>query len=133
MHELNEFLASWEDTAEGSKAAFIALQRHLARLNGAELRFIARPGISYSLRARHQDQQKRELFAMVDVIEDVPRWLSICLYQDWVSDPDGLGDRVPGGLLGEDAICFDMESASEERLTYLCERLEEACRRAAQE
>ena len=133
MHELNEFLASWEDTAEGNKAAFIALQQHLARLDGAELRFIARPGISYSLRAKHRAQRKRELFAMVDVIEDSPRWLSICLYQDWVSDPDGLGDSVPGGLLGEDAICFDMESASEERLAYLRERLEEACRRAVQE
>lgn len=133
MHELDQFLASWEETAEGNRAAFIALQRHLAGMENTELRYVARPGISHSLRVRHRAQTRRELFAMVDVIEEVPRWLSVCLYQDWVSDPEGLGDSVLGGLLGEDAICFDVEQHSQKRLAYICQRLDEACRRAAEE
>lgn len=131
MHELSEFLASWEATAEGNKETFTALHAHLANLAGVQLQFIARPGITYSLRARHQDQQKRRLFVMVDVIEDNPRWLSVCFYQDMVSDPDEAGDFVPGGLLGEDAICFDMESADEKRLAYIRKRIDEACEQAA--
>ncbi len=133
MHELNDFLTSWPSTAEGNKEAFISLQQHLAQMEGVQLQFIARPGITYSLRARHQAQQKRELFVMVDVIEDEPRWLSVCMYQDLVSDPDEEGDFVPGGLLGEDAICFDMETASDTQLAYIRERIDEACAKAAQE
>ena len=132
MHELNEFLASWEATAEGNKAAFIALREHLASLAGVQLQFIARPGITYSLRAKHPAQQQRELFVMVDVIEDSPRWLSVCFYQDMVTDPEEAGDFVPGGLLGEDAICFDMERADEKRLAYVVKRIDEACSQAGQ-
>ena len=45
---------------------------------------------------------------MVDIIDDDPadRWLSVCFYDELVDDPKGLGDEVPGGLLGEDAKCF---------------------------
>ena len=130
--ELNEFLASWEATVEGNKKSFIALHAHLTNLAGVQLHFISRPGITYSLRARHQAQQKRELFVMVDVIEDSPRWLSVCFYQDMVSDPDEAGYFVPGGLLGEDAICFDMETADEKRLTYVTKRLDESWAKAGQ-
>ena len=59
MHELNDFLTSWPSTAEGNKEAFISLQQHLAQMEGVQLQFIARPGITYSLMARHQAQQKR--------------------------------------------------------------------------
>ncbi|MDO5674447.1 MAG: hypothetical protein Q4G66_05970 [bacterium] len=130
MHELNEFLASWEATAEGNKEAFIALHAHLAGLTGVQLQFIERPGITYSLRAEHPAQQQRELFVMVDVIEDSPRWLSVCFFQDMVSDPDEVGDLVPGGLLGEDAVCFDMETADEKQLAYVVKRIDEAWHKA---
>ncbi|NLZ17894.1 MAG: hypothetical protein GX087_09220 [Desulfobulbaceae bacterium] len=132
MHELNDFLASWQATTEGNKEAFISLQQHLDQMEGVQLQFISRPGITYSLRAKHPAQQQRELFVMVDVIEDEPRWLSVCFYQDLVSDPDEQGDFVPGGLLGEDAICFDMETASEKRLAYIRDRIDEACIKARQ-
>jgi len=125
MKELDDFLASWEATAEGNRAAFLALKEHLEGL-GAVLNFVPRPGITYSLRASNPAQKKRELFVMADVIEDTPRWLSVCFYQDLVSDPDGRGDSVPGGLLGEDAICFDMEQADDGQLLYLKRRLDEA-------
>ncbi|MCI5126792.1 MAG: hypothetical protein D3925_20505, partial [Candidatus Electrothrix sp. AR5] len=70
---------------------------------------------------------------MIDVIEDNPRWLSVCFYGDMITDPEGQGDAVPGGLLGEDAVCFDLEAWDEERVRYVEARLDEACQRAAQE
>ena len=131
MKELDEFLANWPDTADGARAAFVALKEHLERLPGARLDFVARPGVTYSLRAKHEAQKQRELFVMVDVIEDEPRWLSVCFYRDLVSDPEALGDEVPGGLLGEDAVCFDLESADAARLAYIRARIDEAHAAAA--
>ena len=97
------------------------------------LEFKARPGISYSLRARHAAQKKRELFVLVDVVDDEPesRWLSVCFYADMVNDPDGLGDFVPQGLLGEDAMCFNLDEDSPEMREYIAARLAEAARHAA--
>jgi hypothetical protein len=43
-----------------------------------------------------------------------------------VTDPESRGDSVPGGLLGEDGLCFDVESDSEEMLDYLKLRIIEA-------
>ena len=50
-----------------------------------------------------------------------------------ITDPEERGDAVPGGLLGEDAVCFDLEAWDEERVRYVAARLDEACRNAAQE
>lgn len=44
MKELDDFLASWEATAEGNRAAFLALKEHLEGL-GAVLNFVPRPGM----------------------------------------------------------------------------------------
>ena len=135
MRELDDFLAGWRaapGTETENRAAFVALKDHLAAMPGVSLRFVARPGVTYSLRARHEAQTRRELFVMVDVIEDSPRWLSVCFYQDLVTDPEERGDAVPGGLLGEDAICFDVESATPEAAAYLKARLDEAGERAGQ-
>lgn len=131
MKELDEFLANWPDTAEGNRGAFAALKAHLEGLAGVRLDFIARPGITYSLRAKHEAQQRRELFVMVDVIEDSPRWLSVCFYRDLAGDPESLGDEVPEGLLGEDAVCFDLETADPTRLAYIKSRIDEAHAAAA--
>ena len=67
---------------------------------------------------------------MVDVIEDEPRWLSVCFFNEMIQDPEERGAFVPGGLLGEDALCFDLDTCTEEALAYVVSRLEEA-RRAA--
>jgi hypothetical protein len=40
---------------------------------------------------------------------------------------------VPGGLLGEDAVCFDLEAWDKERVCYVEARLDEAYQSAAQE
>jgi len=55
-----------------------------------------------------------------------PRWLSVCFYGETVSDPEERGDLVPGGLLGEDGLCFDVENGSDDFIDYLIARINEA-------
>jgi hypothetical protein len=97
--------------------------------------FKARPGVSYSLRARHSVQTERVLFVLLDVVDDVPasRWLSICFYDEMVSDPGEKGDFVPGGLMGEDARCFNLEDDDAVMRDYIKARLAEAAHKAAKE
>ncbi|MBI9082940.1 MAG: hypothetical protein JEZ11_05035 [Desulfobacterales bacterium] len=133
--ELENLLANWTDSPQKIKKAFIRLLEHLQQKEGIALSFVARPGVTYSLRARHADQRKRELYAMVDVIDDDPadRWLSVCFYGDTITDPAENGDFVPEGLLGEDACCFDIEELNEPVMGYVEERLDEAHENAGKE
>jgi len=134
QEELDTFLAEWEDNALQVKKSFGLLQNYLA--NKADLTFIfrARPGVSYSLRAKHILQTKRELFLIMDVIDDPEnRWLSICFYPDMIADPEDKGVLIPLGLLGEDGYCFDLEEWDEEYLEYLLARLDEAYDYASRE
>ena len=131
--ELETFIKDWQESSERNKEIFL---RYKAQLEGDKnvcLEFIPRPGITYSLRATHLAQKTRELFAMIDVIEDSPRWLSVCFYEDTITDPETRGDAVPGGLLGEDAVCFDLETWDDELISYVEARLNEACQNVAQE
>ncbi len=129
MQAIDEFLAAWEATAEGNKAGFIRLKERLAAHEGAVLEFHPRPGVTYSLRASVAGQQ-RPLYVMVDVIEDEPRWLSVCFFGDMITDTQEHGAFVPGGLLGNDAVCFDLEECGEEMLAYVEARIDEAHRAA---
>jgi hypothetical protein len=126
LQELDDFLADWEDTEEKNKAVFQRLKVLLQKKEGVVLSFLPRSGVTYSLRAAHVNQKEKSLFAMVDVIEDTPRWLSVCFYGAMISDPEENGDFVPEGLLGEDAICFDIETWDDERIAYVETRLDEA-------
>lgn len=126
---INVFLDTWDDTPERNKQGFIRLMNLLLDAQGVALTYHPRPGLTYSLRASHP-QYNRPLFVMIDVIEDQPRWLSICFFCDMIHDPEEKGAFVPGGLLGEDALCFDLETCSEEGLQYVEDRLKEACRLA---
>jgi hypothetical protein len=128
---LNIFIAEWQASPERNKDVFIRLKNVSEAQDGATLDFIPRPGVTYSLRAVHANQKNRELFVMVDVIEDTPRWLSICFYADMIADPQEKGDFVPEGLLGEDAVCFDIESWDEALIRYVEARIQEACDNAA--
>ena len=130
LPELDDFIAAWPE-AEENRRAFLRLRDCLAAKPEVTLDFIAREGITYSLRAGHPNQKEKPLFVMVDVIEDQPRWLSVCFYDETVGDPDEAGDHVPEGLLGEDAVCFDVESCDETILAYVEARIEEAYRNAA--
>ena len=130
LPELDTFIAAWKETPEKNKQAFLQFKDHLAAKDGARLEFVPREGLTYSLRAASPNQTERSLFVMVDVIEDDPRWLSVCFYGEMISDPEEAGDYVPEGLLGEDAVCFDIESYDADRLAYVTARIDEAWRAA---
>ena len=131
--ELNVLLETWKEPVSRSRKAFLRLKEYLEGLPDVALSFKPRPGISYSLRAAHKKQQKRTIFVMVDVIDDDPsnRWLSVCFYGDMITDPEERGDFVPGGLLGEDACCFDIDQWDEGLLSYVEKRISEAHEKAA--
>lgn len=126
--EIDSFIEQWPESADRCRELFARLYDFLRQLDGADIEFHARPGITYSLRGVPSGESEYALFVMVDVIEDQPRWLSVCFYEQMVSDPEGRGDSVPGGLLGEDGICFDAESYDDALFAYLCERIGEACK-----
>jgi hypothetical protein len=133
--ELDALLSQWTDNDQQSKKTFQHFQDHLVRKPDLTFDFVARPGVSYSLRARHRRQNQRPLFAMIDIIDDDPseRWLSVCFFGEMISDPDEIGDFVPEGLLGEDAHCFDIEAWDDDLVGYVTARLDEAYEKASLE
>lgn len=131
LKELDAFINTWPDSPDQNKQTFIRLKNFLAALPGVIFEFVPRPGLTYSLRAKHENQTAKPLFAMADVIEDDPRWLSVCFYGELITDPDESGDYVPEGLLGEDAVCFDLEEFDEAAVAYVEARLAEAHASAA--
>jgi hypothetical protein len=128
--ELIGFIDGWQETNEQNKKAFLFFKELLESMQTVALEFVPREGVTYSLRAQHENQTAKPLFVMVDVIEGDPRWLSICFYAEMITDPEEKGDFVPGGLLGEDACCFDMEEYNEIMLHYLEQRMYEAYKNA---
>lgn len=132
MDELKKFIDEWVDSGAKTKDGFIAFKELLESKGDVEFELNARPGISYSLRGKKAGQE-RPLFVLLDVIDDDPldRWLSVCFYGDMINDPDEEGDFVPGGLLGEDGHCFDLEDGNEKSVQYLTKRIEEAYTSAA--
>lgn len=132
LESLDKFIDDWGEDSAGNKRAFVYFREVLAQMEGVVLEFIEREGITYSLRAKHSLQSKKPLFVMVDVIEAEPRWLSVCFYAEMIDDPEARGDFVPGGLLGEDAVCFDVEGYSDEINEYLRYRIKEAALKAAE-
>ncbi len=135
MEEIKQFIEQWKDNESGIKKAFQAISGHILKMDNITIEFNARPGITYSLRPKHNNQTKRSLFAMADVIDDDPdaRWLSICFYGEMINDPEELGDLIPEGLLGEDGYCFDLDEYDEDKLNYIKQRLDEAYKTAAAE
>ena len=129
--EIQAFLDGWEEGEQRNKSGFIQLRDRLLSLEGVVLEFYPRPGVTYSLRASLPNR-KRPLFVMVDVIEDQPRWLSVCFFGDMILDPEEQGAFVPGGLQGEDALCFDLDTCTEAGLAYIEARISEAYLAAAQ-
>ena len=134
LPELDDFLSKWDSSALAMKNGFLTLKDSLFSMENVSFEFTARPGVSYSLRPKHNNQKERNLFAMVDVIDDEPdaRWLSVCFYGDMISDPDEMGEVIPGGLAGDDGYCFDVFDYDEAAINYIKERLGEACKKAAE-
>ena len=132
--EIKTFIDGWKDSPQQIRESFVRLKDHLDAKESLLYTFKARPGVSYSLRAKHMLQQTRELFVIMDVIDDPEgRWLSICFYPDMITDPEERGNIIPLGLLGEDGYCFDYDEWDKEFLEYLGKRLDEAYTKASQE
>ena len=133
--EIKTFIDGWKDSPQQIRDSFVRLKDHLDAKDSLLYTFKARPGVSYSLRAKHMLQQTRDLFVIIDVIDDDPdnRWLSVCFYPDMITDPEERGNIIPLGLLGEDGYCFDYDEWDEEFLGYLETRLDEAYEEASKE
>ncbi len=131
--EIESFLNGWPGEVQPMRDWFGRFYRELALLEGVTFTFAARPGVSYSMRPVHNKQKEKTLFAIIDVIDDDPgeRWLSVCFYEDMITDPAGRGEVIPGGLSGQDGYCFDMYENDEELAAYLLSRLQEAAAAAA--
>ncbi|MEZ6852155.1 hypothetical protein [Halodesulfovibrio aestuarii] len=126
--ELDALLESWTESETKTKSAFVDYKNLLLSFEGLSLSFKGRPGVSFSLRAKHEKQTERELFVLVDVVDDDPddRWLSVCFYADMINDADELGDWVPGGLMGEDACCFNLDEDDATMRAYIKDRITDA-------
>jgi hypothetical protein len=128
QEEFIAFLDTWNGGESRVRASFLWLKSVFLKLDGTRLDFLARPGVSYSLRAWVFRGGEERLFTLVDVIDDDPenRWLSVCFYAEAVSDPKGLGNLIPGGILGNDGYCFDVFEEDVSLLGYLEARIREA-------
>jgi hypothetical protein len=131
--EIESFLDGWQGDLQPMRDWYRLFYRELSLMEGVALTFVARPGVSYSMRPVHDNQTTRDKFAIVDVIDDNPdeRWLSVCFYEDMITDPDERGERIPGGLAGSDGYCFDLYDDDKALARYLLERLKEAGMAAA--
>ncbi len=108
--DIKIFFESWADC--NVKGFYLALLKYLeSKSEDVVITFIARPGVTYSLRAGRSGQVQREIFAVVDAVDEEQRWLSVCFYCDLITDPEERGELIPGGILGEDGCCFDVEEA----------------------
>jgi len=128
LEELERFIESWSDGGNEVKDSFLRIKTILLEFPGTTLDFHCRPGVSYSLRASKVIGKSSRLFALVDVVDDDPeeRWLSVCFYADAVTDPEGEGNPIPGGILGRDGHCFDVSGEDAALLPYLEARIREA-------
>ena len=126
--EIESFLESWEGESQPMRDWYRLFYRELSAMEGVALTFVARPGVSYSIRPMHKNQTNRDKFAIVDVIDDDPseRWLSVCFYEDMITDPNQQGELIPGGLSGSDGYCFDMYDNKEELGRNILDRIKEA-------
>jgi 8-oxo-dGTP pyrophosphatase MutT (NUDIX family) len=128
--EINDLLKNWRNDPRNVKTAFFRLRNKLASKANSVITFRSRPGVSYSMRVNLQqkDEKGNRHFVLVDIIDDDPdnRWLSVCFYEDTISDDEERGERIPDGILGEDGYCFDLFENDESLLLYLEKKIDEA-------
>lgn len=128
---LDQFLEQWPSAEAGLKKSLLAYRRGVLALPGVGEGFLPRPGVSYSLRwdlDPRPEGRVKPLFAMADVVPlgEEELMLSLCFYGDDISDPDELGNLIPGGLFGQDGYCFDLEGDDPELVAYCLKRAAEA-------
>ncbi|MBU1276894.1 MAG: hypothetical protein KJ720_16070 [Proteobacteria bacterium] len=128
---LEQFLEQWPAGQAGLKKSLLAYRQGVLELQGVSETFLPRPGVSYSLRwdldPRPQGREK-PLFALADVVPlgEEEMMLSLCFYGDDISDPEELGNFIPGGLYGENGHCFDLEGDDPQMVAYCLIRAAEA-------
>ncbi len=128
FRNLTGILEKWTRYDQDIKGAFVRLANRFSEKTGAVLSFVPRPGISYSLRAGIRAEDAVTLVTLIDIVDDDPdsKWLSVCFYDDRVTDPAGEGNMVPKGVLGIDGYCFDLFENREDIVSYLEQRIDEA-------
>ena len=133
--ELQNLLDTWPENQAEVKAAYISLKEHAESIEGVVWEFIARTGVTNSLRldvAPRPDGRERPLFCMADAVPMGDEMvLSVCFYADEVDDPDEAGDIIPGGLLGADGYCFDADADDLSVIGYIKDRISTAAANAA--
>ncbi len=79
---MNAFLEEWKIDPPNVKPAFIDYMNFLESAPDIVTDFKSRPQISYSLRARNTSQTNRDLFVLIDVVDDDPqnRWLFMLIW-----------------------------------------------------
>ncbi|MDY6852608.1 MAG: hypothetical protein SV487_11125 [Thermodesulfobacteriota bacterium] len=128
---LEEISASWPSGQSGLGRAFGELAGKAGRRPGTKFSLVSREGISYSFRAALIDPPRdrvRPVFFLADVIisPSEPWFLSVCFYEDEITDPKELGNPIPQGLYGETGYCFDVDDYDPGLLAYLKDRMIEA-------
>lgn len=131
--EIQKILAAWPDGDAATPRALSTLAAHASALAGAALEVIERPGVSTSLRfdlRPRPDGRERPVFFLLDVVQAANEWfLSVCFYEEEISDPEELGNAIPQGLFGETGYCFDLDADNADDaglLDYLKTRIKEA-------
>lgn len=135
--DMAELSALWPQGQRELWAAFVELHQSVRELPGTDCQLVCRPGVSYSLRAMIPEPDParlRPVFFLVDVVvsEVDPWFLSVCFYEDEISDPQGLGNPVPQGLYQETGYCFDLETYDQILISYVKQRLLEAFQASSQ-
>jgi len=128
-------LAGWPADQVGLAQAFEELTRSAVQMTQTVVEVITRFEVSHSFRAALIDpsgKRVRPVYFLVDVVVSStdPWFLSVCYYEDEITDPEELGNPIPQGLFQETGYCFDVEDYDPELLGYLRERLAEAHARA---
>lgn len=129
--QLQQLWQQWPPSQEGLKRSLLAYRQGVLALPGVRESFLARPGVSYSLRWDLDPRpagRERPLFALVDVVPlgQDELMLSVCFYEDEISDPQELGNAIPQGLFQETGYCFDLDGEDPELVAYCLERAAQA-------
>ncbi len=135
VNGLSDLMAAWPENQAGLRRAFSELTENAEARTGTEVSLISRAGVSHSFRATLDNpgpNRKRPVYFLVDVIvsEADPWFLSVCFYEDEITDPEDLGNPIPQGLFEETGYCFDVDDYDAVLLNYLTQRIAEAHHRA---
>jgi len=106
----------------------ITLERISASWPSAQSGLVSREDVSHFFWAALVDppgERVRPVFFLADVIisPSNPWFLSVCFYEDEITDPGELGNPIPQGLSGETGYCFDVDDYDPGLLTYLRDRM----------